>query len=376
MLDGQAMGAIPQDVLAELAAIRDGKAGAPRSMTPAFYTDPRVLAAEESAVFLSSWLCLGRADQASKPGEFFTRDVMGEPLIVVRGKDERIRVLANVCRHRGSRLVEGIGKTSRFTCPYHAWTYGLDGGLVRAPLIEADLDGCDLHAFASETWMGWVFVNLDGTAPPLAGQLKDLDPYVRNYHPEDMRAHKPGTEIWGVNWKGLAENFMEGYHLTPVHLKTLHPMTPTRLCEKVPGGQAWTAYKSHYDERFEGRTEVHPDMTPEECRVSMMFWVYPSLVVGLGPNTATYMSLLPSGPDAVEVYWDNIFRTGMTKKNAKMRYEFAASFNAEDKVRLIEMQKGLHSRYATGGPLAPADFEGTIWDFYHWMAGRLLGAGA
>lgn len=362
---------LPGAVAQELADIREGVVATPRSMTPAFYTDPSVLAAEKD-MLAGSWLCLGRADAIPKQGDFFTRDVLGEPLIVARSGDG-VRVLSNVCRHRGSRLVDGQGSTKKFTCPYHAWSYGLDGGLIRAPLIEADMSDCKLPVFASEIWMGWIFVNLDGTAPPLAAQLADLDPYVRNYHPEDMRAFDPRVENWGVNWKGLAENFMEGYHLTPVHLRTLHPMTPTRLCEKVPGGAAWTAYKAHYDEKFEGRSEVHPDMTLEECRVSMMVWIYPGFVLGLGPNSATYMSLLPDGPDRVLAHWDNIYRDGMTREGAQMRWDFAASFNAEDKARLEDMQKGLHSRWATGGPLAPADYEGTIWDFYHWMAARLPG---
>lgn len=370
MLDN-ALGLLPPALAAELRAIRDGEATEPRSMTPAFYTDPAVLAAEREAVFHASWLCLGRGDEIANVGDFFTLDLAGEPLIVTRSATG-IRVLSNVCRHRGSKLVDGTGSARRFSCPYHAWTYDLDGALVRAPLIEGDLTDCRLPSFAVEEWMGWIFVNLDGTAPPLAGQLQDLDPFVRNYHPEEMRAFAPTHETWGVNWKGLAENFMEGYHLTPVHLKTLHPMTPTRLCEKVPGGAAWTGYKSHYDEAFEGRSEVHPDMTEEECRLSMMVWIYPAFVLGLGPNTATYMSLQPDGPDAVRIKWDTIYRAGMTRDGAQARWDFAASFNAEDKLRLVDMQTGLHSRFATGGPLAPADYEGTIWDFYRWMAGRLL----
>ena len=297
MLDGHSPGALPPALHEELRGIRDGTITSPRSKTPSFYTDPRVLAAEERAVFLSSWLCLGREDEVPEPGAYLTRDVLGEPLILTRSSKTRIRALSNVCRHRGSRLVDGQGTTKRFTCPYHAWTYGLDGRLVRAPLIEGDLTDCNLPEFPVETWMGWIFVNLDGTAPPLAGELESLDPYVRNYHPEDMRSYKPTTESWAVNWKGLAENFMEGYHLTPVHLKTLHPMTPTRLCEKVPGGSAWTGYKSHYDDKFQGRAEVHPDMTPEERRLSMMVWIYPGFVAAISPNSAVYMNLLPVDAD-------------------------------------------------------------------------------
>lgn len=360
---------LPGEVASELGGLDDANR---RAMPPKFYTSPDVLAAEVEPVFLSGWLCAGRADEVANPGDFYTLDLMGEPLIVTRDGTGTVKVLANVCRHRGSRLVEGRGEAKKFTCPYHAWTYGLDGGLVRAPLIEGDTSNCNLHVFKSEQWMGWIFVNLDGTAPALGPQLADLEPYVRNFHPEAMRAHDPTDELWNVNWKGLAENFMEGYHLTPVHLKTLHPMTPTKLCEKFPGGAAWTGYKAHFDDKFEGRPEVHPDMTEEECRMSMMFWIYPSFVAGMGPNSVTFMSLQPDGPDRVQVRWDTAFRDGLSPEDAQARWDFAAAFNSEDKPQIEDMQRGLHSRYAVGGPLAPADYEGCIWDFYHWMAGRLL----
>ncbi|MEM7744027.1 MAG: aromatic ring-hydroxylating dioxygenase subunit alpha [Pseudomonadota bacterium] len=369
-----ATAALPPAVAGELAAIRDGTAPR-RSMDPAFYTDPAMLPAEVEGVFLSGWICLCRAEEIPTPGSYLTRDVLGEPLIVTRDGTGAIRVLSNVCRHRGSRLVDGQGTTKRFTCPYHAWTYGLDGALVRAPLIEGDLSGCHLPSFAVEEWMGWVFVNLDGTAPPHGASLADLDPHVRNYHPEEMQAKVPTIETWAVNWKALAENFMEGYHLTPVHLKTLHPMTPSRLCEKIPGGAAWTGYKSHYDDAYEGRTEVHPDMTAQEQRMSMMVWIYPGFVAAISPNSCVTMSLLPAGPEAVETRWDVLVRKGVSEHEARARHDFAASFNAEDKARLVELQKGLRSRFATGGPLAPPDLEGCIWDFYGWMAGRLMGQG-
>ena len=370
MLDVRA--GLPPEVTAELGALDDTDR---RAMPPSFYTSPDVLAAEVDAVFHASWLCVGRADEVAGDGDFTTLDLMGEPLIVTRDDTGKVRVLSNVCRHRGSRLVEGKGQTKKFTCPYHAWSYRLDGSLLRAPLIEGDTSNCNLHAFATEEWMGWIFVNLDGTAVPLSEQLADLEPYVRNYHPEDLRAHAPAEEVWGVNWKGLAENFMEGYRLTPVHLKTLHPMTPTRLCEKIEGGAGWTGYKAHFDDKFEGRSEVHPDMTEEERRMSMMFWIYPSFVAGLGPNSVTYMSLQPEGPDKVRVRWDTACRKGMSQEDAQARWDFSAAFNSEDKPQIEDMQRGLHSRYATGGPLAPADYEGCIWDFYHWMAARLLGKG-
>ncbi|MEM0921867.1 MAG: aromatic ring-hydroxylating dioxygenase subunit alpha [Pseudomonadota bacterium] len=346
-------------------------------MPPAFYRAEEVLETEIERVFLPGWLCLGRASDIPEPGDYIALEILDEPLILVRDREGCVRVLSNVCRHRGSRLAIGAGRTKRFLCPYHAWAYGLDGALLRAPLVEEqpwfDRAECALPSFPVTEWMGWIFVNLDGTAPDMAPQLAGLDPFVRNYHPEEMRSIGQAAETWDVNWKCLAENFMEGYHLTQVHRKTLHPMTPTKLCEKTANGAAFTTYKAHYDPKFSGRGEAHPDMTAEERRLSMMVWIYPGFVAAISPNSAVYMALTPTGPESVETRWGVIGRQEIfAGGEAEARLAFAEAFNAEDKARLIDMQKGLASRFATGGPLAPADYEGTIWDFYGYLAERLL----
>ncbi|MEM8792015.1 MAG: aromatic ring-hydroxylating dioxygenase subunit alpha [Pseudomonadota bacterium] len=352
----------------------------PVAMPPTFYRDPSVLEAEIERLFLPGWICLCRADEIPETGDFLTREVLDEPLVVTRSK-QGIRVLSNVCRHRGSRLVHGSGSVKRLLCPYHAWTYDLEGRLVRAPLLDDqpgfEKTSCALPSFPVTEWMGWVFVNLDGTAEPLAPLLTDLDPLVRNHHAEEMRTAHAETETWEVNWKGLAENFMEGYHLSQVHLKTLHPMTPTKLCRKGPHGPDFTTYKAHYDPGFRGRTEAHADMTEEERALSMMVWIYPGFVAAISPNSAVYMSLTPEGPECVQTRWGVIAReTTFEGGEADARAAFATAFNAEDKARLIDMQKGLRSRFATGGPLAPADYEGTIWDFYQYLKHRLLSQAA
>jgi len=166
---------------------------------------------------------------------------------------------------------------------------------------------------------------------------------------------------------------MEGYHLTPVHRDTLHPMTPTRLCEKIPGGAGFTGYKSHYNESFAGRTQYHPDMTEEERSLSMMVWIYPGFVAAISPNSAVYMSITPTGATELQTRWDVIAREAVfAAGEAEERLEFAKSFNLEDRMRLLDVQKGLASRFATRGFLAPPDLEGTVWDFYHYVAQRML----
>ena len=366
---------LPADVHAALLELRDDPAAVPLSMPPPFYTDPAMLAAETDRVFLNGWVCVGREDETPEPGDYRTLEIFDEPLIVVRDRGGEVLVLSNVCRHRGSRLLEGTGRTTRFTCPYHRWSYGLDGALLAAPLVDAsetfDRAGCRLPSFRTASWMGWTFVNLDGRAEDFPAPLGGLDAHVANYHAEEMRTAGTDVEAWPVNWKCLAENFMEGYHLTPVHRRTLHPMTPTRLCRKVPGGAGWTGYESHYSESFAGRRPFHPDMTEAERAQSMMVWIYPSFVAAVSPNSAVWMSIVPEGAEALCTRWGVVVREELDDDEARARFEFAQSFNAEDRARLLEVQKGLRSRFATRGHLAPPDYEGTVVDFYRYMAGRL-----
>ncbi|MBX2878403.1 MAG: aromatic ring-hydroxylating dioxygenase subunit alpha [Granulosicoccus sp.] len=368
---------IPEDTRQALDEIRNAQGAViPRSMPPSFYTHPDILSLEVSKVFSSSWLCVGRASDLPDPGDYQCIELFNEPLVVVRQKNHELRALSNVCRHRGSIILSGSGSTQRLTCPYHRWTYELDGSLKGAPLMDKlahfDKTQCQLPEFPCTIWMGWIFINLDPNASALVDQLTGLNALVSNYHAQEMHSVEAAEESWPVNWKCLAENFMEGYHLTPVHRKTLHPMTPTRLCEKVSAGPGYTAYKSHYDENFKGRTEYHPAMTEEEKTQSMMVWIYPSFVAAISPNSAVYMSITPEGPEQLKTCWGVIARPSLFKDGeAQERFEFARAFNTEDRTRLLDVQKGLKSRFAQRGFLAPKDYEGCVWDFYQFMADRL-----
>jgi len=368
---------IPADTLEALYELKTDSAAIPKSMPPSFYTHPDLAPSEIDAMFINGWVCVGRADEIPNPGDYYTLELFNEPLIITRNKDDSVVVLSKVCRHRGSQILTDRGNSKRFTCPYHRWTYKLNGELMAAPLVDKtegfDKKQCALPSFSVHVWFGWIFVNLSGTADSFEHSVHGLDPYVQNYHPEEMKSIGPSGEYWPLNWKCLAENFMEGYHLTPVHRNTLPPMTPTRLCEKIPGGAGYTGYKSHYNETFKGRSQYHPDMTDEEKSQSMMVWVYPGFVAAISPNSAVYMSITPVGATDLHTRWDVIARESVFESGeAEERLEFARSFNQEDRERLLDVQKGLASRFATRGYLAPPDYEGTVWDFYHYASSRLL----
>jgi hypothetical protein len=151
-------------------------------------------------------------------------------------------------------------------------------------------------------------------------------------------------------------------------------MTPTALCEKVPGDLSFTAFKAHLVPSFPERGPFHPDLTPAERRYSVLFCVFPSFVVAYAPNMTLYMCLRPQAVDRVAIRW-GVASTIADRESPVVRDYVALcnEFNAEDRQNLETLQRGLRSRYYAPGPLAPGDFEGTIWDFHGYMASRLAG---
>ncbi|MBT6849527.1 MAG: aromatic ring-hydroxylating dioxygenase subunit alpha [Planctomycetaceae bacterium] len=183
-------------------------------MPAAYYTSDEFADLEAEHIFRRDWVCLGRADEVKEPGDFYTTEVIGEQLLVTRAKDGAVRVLSNVCRHRGNIVASGKGKKSRFSCSYHAWTYDSTGQLIAAPLMD-DVPGfnkseCKLPSFNVEIWEGFLFVNLDGKAEPIAPRMSELMPFIENYDIADRINGFTEQTTWQTNWKCLAENFMEG----------------------------------------------------------------------------------------------------------------------------------------------------------------------
>ena len=232
------------------------------AMPSGYYVSEEFRILEEEHVFRKEWVCLGRAAEIAEPGSYYTTTVINEPLLVTKDRNHEITVLSNVCRHRGNIIASGSGKLSRFTCGYHAWTYDLRGRLIGAPFMNEvkgfDPTVCSLPRFKTEIWQGFLFVNLSGKAKPLAPRLEQLMPYLENYE-IDKRPHAFTKEAtWATNWKCLAENFMEGYHLDVTHPTTLRPLTPTSRCEYVPSNGNFNAYYSYYEAGDTG-TEVQTE---------------------------------------------------------------------------------------------------------------------
>ena len=345
-----------------------------QAMPSAYYTSDAFTQLEEEHIFRKEWVCLGRADEVAAPGQYYTTSLVGEPLLVTCSKDGEISVLSNVCRHRGNIVASGSGNKSRFSCSYHAWTYDLKGQLVGAPHMQDvegfDLSSCALPAFQTEIWQGFLFVNLSRDATPLAPRLEALVPYIENYEIGKRPSAFTKETIWNTNWKCLAENFMEGYHLDVTHPKTLRPLTPTALCEHVPSNGHFNAYYSYYDPDYPERGPFPPKLTDKEKRCSFMFGVFPNLVVAAAPSILIYLCLSPRSSDVVNIRWG---MSSLDEDNpiTDEQIAFMDTVNLEDKAKLETLQKGLQSRYYKPGRLAKPDLEGTIYDMYRYMAHRL-----
>jgi carnitine monooxygenase subunit len=188
-----------------------------------YYTDPTVFALETAKIFGRAWQCMGHVGMAGKPGDYFTGRSVDQEILIVRGKDNTLRAFYNVCQHRGHYLAEGAGNCSRFVCPYHAWTYQLDGTLQTAPQAK-NVPGFTpssirLKPVRLEVFCGLVFINLDLTATPLAEEFGSLEAEIRQYIPDIERqrlVYEHGT-LHRCNWKASVENYSECYHCNPVH---------------------------------------------------------------------------------------------------------------------------------------------------------------
>src|SRR5262245_7729323 len=185
------------------------------------YIDPAALDREKRQIFWRTWQMAGRRDQLAKPGDYFTTELLGEPLLFVRDQSGQLRGFYNVCRHRAGPPASGCGNRRAFRCGYHGWTYNLEGKLLNAPEMEGTedfhLEDFGLRAVRTEEWGPWVFVNLDYDCEPLTSALREVPAQTERFHIERLHFYKRHDYYMDCNWKVYLDNYLEGYHLPSVH---------------------------------------------------------------------------------------------------------------------------------------------------------------
>ena len=187
----------------------------------AIYSSEEVLALEKRNIFMKEWLCIAREEEIEKPGDYFATRIVGEPVLLARNEKGELKAFANVCLHRGVEVACGAGNVKHFSCPYHAWTYDLDGKLVGASFMREskgfDLSAAKLKELHVGAWAGWVFVNLSENPGSLAEAVSEFSTDVGLLKMEDLRLGTKITLDLPTNWKFVVENLMDVYHVRTLH---------------------------------------------------------------------------------------------------------------------------------------------------------------
>ncbi len=350
------------------------------AMPPGVYTDSAFLDAELEHIFKAEWFCAGRASSLANPGDFTTLELAGQPVMVIRDKLGQLRAHSNVCLHRMSTLLNGRGNTRSIVCPYHAWTYNLDGSLRGAPAMNENQSFCKeqlkLPHVHCQEWLGWIMISLHPNPAPVASRLSEVEALVGDYDMQDYQEAFYETHVWDTNWKVLAENFMESYHLPVCHEATIGGTVD--LAEMTcPEGEA--AFNHHWilkNESFK-LTLAHPDNTHlegEDRRKTYLLSIYPALLITLTPGYFWYLSLSPDGPDHVNIlYGGGLAPEFVADPEADAHFATLKStldlVNEEDRGCTEKVYRGLCADMSEPGPLS--HLERPNFDFAKYIHSRV-----
>jgi phenylpropionate dioxygenase-like ring-hydroxylating dioxygenase large terminal subunit len=276
------------------------------------YTDPAFLELEREHLWGRCWLLAAHKDEFQRPGCFRLWDRSDEPIVIVRGRDDVYRAFYNACQHRGAPLVrEPAGRTRRFVCKYHAWTYELDGELVGVP-DEEDFVGLDksclgLQTLRCETWGGWIFVNRDPEAVPLMEYLGPIPEGMAQYGPDTLRFIDRHSVTLECNWKAAVEAFLEVYHLKFIHPTTVsslldHRRTTISLFADGHSRMVSAKRPESVDSGFGvGVVPMIPTVSELPKRSSLSFFMFPNLVTPTDTTGFPFLQFWPKGTGVTEM---------------------------------------------------------------------------
>jgi glycine betaine catabolism A len=353
---------------------RPAGAALERTLRRDYYFSEEIFARERERIFFREWFCVAREEQVPEPGDYLALDLAGESVLLVRTRESRLAAHYNVCRHRGSQLVPG-GSQGRFTsgirCPYHSWTYTLDGALRTAPYLDEGQglarSELSLHPIEVEGWGGFIFVNLTPAEVAardytLARQLAAIPERLCRYPLADLRAARRIVYQVQANWKVMLENYNECYHCGPVH---------PELCRLVPafrqggGGDldwdrgiphregAWTFTQSGTSAR-----SPFPGLNEDEHIRHKGELIYPNLMLSLSAEHVAAFTIWPHAPEQTTIVCDFLFHPDEIAKpdfDPSDAVEFWDLVNRQDWSICESVQRGMRSRVFQSGYYAPME---------------------
>jgi phenylpropionate dioxygenase-like ring-hydroxylating dioxygenase large terminal subunit len=373
-----------------------------QGMPAAFYSSEALHDLEQERIFKKEWLCIGRQEQIARAGDWMSVDLAGHKIMIVRGDDGTIRALSQACPHRFMNVLgdrEGdTGNVKSFVCPYHSWAFGLDGRLQGAPLMnqsaryEREKDSYCLKKYGVELWHGFVFINLDPDAEPLAPRLADVEEHIARYRLDEWRfvAEVDWPEA-PTNWKLAMDNGRECYHHQGAHKKTVEPLWPSHLiANDSTESLYWYSQRMHVSpEAAIGQEDGHylnplilpplDGLSPFDRSQYFLVGVYPSMFLTAGPDLLISATWLPTAPNrhkfklSVAVHESQLDNPELAQAIAD-NHEWLVEIQTEDAFILAGIQEmaATAPEHLQGGALS--HLEKPIWRFQKYMAHRLTGA--
>ncbi|MBU9278634.1 ring-hydroxylating oxygenase subunit alpha [Burkholderia multivorans] len=313
-----------------------------------YYTSQEVFKVEEEKIFADTWICVAHRSELAEANQYVTREVIGENVLIVRGKDKVLRAFYNVCPHRGHQLLEGSGKAKNvITCPYHAWTFKLDGALAHANncdhVMAFDKENASLVPVKVEEYAGFVFINLNPNAGTVEEQLPGMEARLRAACPviDDLKLAARFVSETPANWKSIVDNYLECYHCGPAHPGFSDSVKIDQYTHTLHGN--WTLQFGHA-ESSERSFKLDPSIKDASFQG---FWAWPCTMFNVPPG-ADFMTVIYEFPVNAEVtlqHYDIYFLNEELTDYQKNLIEWYRNVFRPEDLRLVEsVQKGLKSR--------------------------------
>jgi len=371
-----------EDILDSLAECTTADFANGRTLPPPIYHDQGILDLEIDHLFRKEWICLGRQAEIPATGDFLCRDIVDSPVFVVRQRDQSIKAFANVCAHRSARLLESDGHVKRISCPYHSWTYEIDGQLIGAPFMKEtpgfNVRSHRLKELPCTTWEGFIYVSLDPNAAPVDERLSALSEQVRDFRMADYVPVFSREDTWNTNWKCLVENYMDAYHVHRVHRDSFGKYGTSEAQTTLVDGE--DAFTYHYVQEEDGpkAVQAHAANTwlkgANRNRIYLIN-IFPGHTMQLQPDMLWYLSVLPDGVDKVSIRWavsipaEILAEAKNTTAHVDEIMSLLHQVNSEDRPIIENVFRTTRSPNAMQGPLCY--LERNVWQFGRYLARKL-----
>jgi choline monooxygenase len=352
-----------------------------------FYTDPAVLEIEKTRIFLRTWQLVGTLSHEcgevngvqrtiADPESFFTAEIAGEPIIVVRDKQEVLRAFSNVCRHRAGPIALGSGCKNVLRCQYHGWTYTLDGRLIGTPDVEGveffDRSTMGMVPLRVETWEQFIFVNFDAQAEPLAAYLGEIPEQARGFQFEGLQFAERRDYLINCNWKVYVDNYLEGYHI---------PIAHPGLMREIDYAQYRTDTYRYYSQQFAPIRAMKTEDNAERfyapgkgLQQAAYFWIFPNLMLNIYPDNISTNLIVPLARDKTLTIFEWFFHDiadNLVQERIQRAIAFSDEVQQEDIGLCENVQRGLRSSTYDRGRYSVKRENGV--HHFHMLLGEFLG---